>query len=109
MGLPLLRALRPRPLRGAPQEVGGDPEEGEALEGGAVPQLEEQVGLLKETEKEGVESEARLLAVQDGPPPPLGSPASKCPPSPPQATDRSPALETRRSRCSAGPGGCLRR
>ena len=38
-GLPLLHALRPRPLRGTPQEVGGDPEEGEVLEGQRGPSL----------------------------------------------------------------------
>lgn len=50
MGLPLLHALQLRPLRGADQRVGGDPEAGEVLEVEVVPQRGEQVGLLKKKE-----------------------------------------------------------
>lgn len=46
MGLPLLHAPQPRSPRRRDQGVGGDPEEGEVLEAGVVPQLWEQLGLL---------------------------------------------------------------
>lgn len=46
VGVPLLRALQLRPLRGADQEEGVDQEEGEVLEVGVVPPLGEQVGPL---------------------------------------------------------------
>lgn len=51
-GLPLLRALQLRPLRGH-QGVGGALEEEEVLEVGVAPQLGEQVGLLEEHRKGG--------------------------------------------------------
>lgn len=44
--------------------MGGDPEEGEVLEVGVVPQLGEQVGLLKQTQKRrGAEREASFFVV----------------------------------------------
>lgn len=46
MGLPLLPAWQPRPLRRRDQGVGVDPEEGEVLGAVVVPQLREQAGLL---------------------------------------------------------------
>lgn len=52
-GLPQLHALQLRPLKGADLGVGGDREEGEVLEVEVAPQLGEQVGLLKQTEKGG--------------------------------------------------------
>ena len=54
VGLPLLHALQLRPRMGAGQGVGEDLEEGEVLEAGAVPQLGEQVALLKQTQKRGL-------------------------------------------------------
>lgn len=46
MGLPLLPAWQPRPLRRRDQGVGVDPEEGEVLGAVVVPQLRQQAGLL---------------------------------------------------------------
>lgn len=49
---------------GADQGVGGDPEEGEVLEVGVAPQLEEQVGLLKQTQtRRGAERENSFFVV----------------------------------------------
>lgn len=73
VGLPLLHALQRRPPRGADQRVGGDPEAGEVLEVEAVPQLGEQGGLLKQTDKGGVLRERPRSFLSSGPPP-LGAP-----------------------------------
>lgn len=70
VGVPLLRALQLRPLRGADQEEGVDQEEGEVLEVGVVPPLGEQVGPLKH--KRGVLKESSILCCPAGPRPPLG-------------------------------------
>lgn len=66
-GLPLLHAPQLRPQRGADQGLEGDPEEGEVLEVGVVPQLGEQVGLLHW--RPGAHAPCALAAFSAAPPP----------------------------------------
>lgn len=103
VGLPLLHALQLRPRMGAGQGVGEDLEEGEVLEAGAVPQLGEQVALLKQTQKRGLLIEKPHSLLSSWPTPSSGEGPSL----PPQPCEQSPALETLRSRSTCS--GCLRR
>lgn len=77
-GLPLLHALGPRPLRGH-QGVGGDQEEEEVLAVGVVPQLEEQVGLLEETQKRRMLRKEPYSSLSSWRTPPQGAPPTPGP------------------------------